>query len=291
MRHIKIYEDYSDDELMDLLGDMKSIGQAELRIEIKDGHRSGMSSREREEEKEFLSSWFFDSPKGKIKITSALMDYSAGESKIALKMNNGDVFEMKWSNSDSAQYFIDGREIYLESEQEEEGIENSDFPLEFASAGAVLMYKLHLEKKFKGSPSLLQRLKGKLGIKESEYSDEELKDLLGIMRSVGQSLTEEEEDMLQFVNQFGGGMSAEDYAETLYDYYKNPGDYGIDPEGDYYDMIWYLYENSAEDHARFDLSGPMRMSNFQRFSLASIENEPLYKLYLKMSDYYKSAKR
>ena len=437
-------ESYSDDELMDLLGDMKSIGQAELRIEIKDGHRSGMSSQEREEEKEFLSSWFFDSPKGKIKITSALMDYSAGESKIALKMNNGDVFEMKWSNSESMKYFINGREIYLESEREEEEIVNSDFPLEFASASAVLgyqdylkgkyrtsknpsfigrlkgklglkeseyseeelkallgdmrsvgqstipldinygpftgmgekdkreemevvdpwsfktpegeirvksgsvkfspdkqgtvilnmtngdvimlkdekggdyplfyvndtliinseggedspymeeypytlaaltRYELYLENKYKGKPSLLQRIKGKLGLSES-YSDEELKALLGDMRSVGQSLTEEEEDMLEFVNQFGGGMTPDDYAETLYDYFTNPEEYGIDKEGDYYDMIWYLYENSAEDHSRYNLSSPMKTGIYARWDTTKIAQEPLYKLYLKMSDYY-----
>jgi hypothetical protein len=117
------------------------------------------------------------------------------------------------------------------------------------------------------------------------YSDDELEGLLGDMRSVGQSLTEEEEDMLQFVNQFGGGMSAEDYAETLYDYYKNPGDYDIDPEGDYYDMIWYLYENSVEDHARF---GSRRMAIW---NIGGISNEPLYKMYLRMSDHYNKNRR
>jgi hypothetical protein len=118
-----------------------------------------------------------------------------------------------------------------------------------------------------------------------EYSEDELKDLFGDMRSVGQSLTEEEEDMLRFVNQFGGGMSAEDYAETLYDYYKNPGDYDIDPEGDYYDMIWYLYENSVEDHARF---GSRRMAIW---NIDGISNEPLYKMYLRMSDHYNKNKK
>ena len=124
-----------------------------------------------------------------------------------------------------------------------------------------------------------------------DYSDDELKALLGDMRSVGQSLTEEEEDMLQFVNQFGGGMSAEDYAETLYDYYKNPGDYDIDPEGDYYDMIWYLYENSVQDHARFNLSGPMGMGTYGRWDSGKIAQEPLYKLYVKMSDHYSKNRR
>jgi hypothetical protein len=88
------------------------------------------------------------------------------------------------------------------------------------------------------------------------------------------------------VNQFGGGMSAEDYAETLYDYFNNPEEYDIDKEGDYYDMIWYLYENSVEDHARFNLGGPMRMSVSPNWNIDGISKEPLYKLYIKMSDYY-----
>ena len=124
-----------------------------------------------------------------------------------------------------------------------------------------------------------------------EYSEEELRNLLDDMRSVGQSLTEEEADMLKFVNQFGGGMSPEDYADYLYDYYKNPEEYDIDPEGDYYDMIWYLYENSVEDHARFNLSGPMRMGTYQKWDEKGISEEPLYKMYLKMSDHYKQAKK
>jgi len=81
-------------------------------------------------------------------------------------------------------------------------------------------------------------------------------------------------------------MGPEDYAEYLYDYYTNPKDFDIDEDGDYYDMIWYLYENSVEDHARFNLSGPMRMGVYNRWYTSKIEQEPLYKLYLKMSDYY-----
>ena len=95
-----------------------------------------------------------------------------------------------------------------------------------------------------------------------EYSDDEIKSLISNLRTVGQALTEEEEDMLKFVSQFGGGMSAEDYAEGLYDYFTNPEEYEIDKEGDYYDMIWYLYENSVEDHARFNPNGPMRIGAY-----------------------------
>ena len=124
-----------------------------------------------------------------------------------------------------------------------------------------------------------------------DYTDDEIRDLIGDLRSVGQALTEEEEEMLKFINQFGGGKDPEEYAEYLYDYYESPEEYEIDPEGDYYDMIWYLYENSVEDHANFNLSGPMRMGSYQRWNETGISEEPLYKMYLKMSDHYKRAKR
>ena len=124
-----------------------------------------------------------------------------------------------------------------------------------------------------------------------DYSDDELKALLGDMRSVGQSLTEEEEDMLKFVDQFGAGMSPEDYAEYLYDYFTHPEEYDIDEDGDYYAMLSYLYDNSVEGHARYNLSGPMRMGEYERWYTSRIEQEPLYKLYLKMSDYWKGIKK
>lgn len=291
MKHLKtykIYEDYLDEELRDLLGDMRSVGQSRVNLDINYGPFSGMGEKEKKEEIDVADNWSFKTPQGDITVKSGSIKFSPEkEGEVILNMTNGDVIRVKDEKGDEPLFYVNDK-LIINSKGDNDIPYIEEYP--YASA-ALARYKLHLEKKFKESPSLLQRLQGKLGIKESEYSDEELKDLLDNMRSVGQSLTEKEEDMLQFVNQFGGGMSAEDYAETLYDYYKNPGDYDIDPEGDYYDMIWYLYENSVEDHARFDLEGPMRISNFQRFSLASIENEPLYKLYLKMSDHYKSAKR
>jgi hypothetical protein len=115
---------------------------------------------------------------------------------------------------------------------------------------------------------------------------ENLMDLFRSMQDLGLTLSDEEKDMLDFVHQFGGGKSPEEYAEYLYDYYTNPGEYDIDENGDYYDMIWYLYDNSVGDHARYNLSGPMRMGEYKRWDVKGIENEPLYKMYLKMSDYY-----
>ena len=273
--------DYSDEELKDLLGDMRSVGQSRVNLDIDYGPFKGMGEKDKKEEKDVVDNWSFNAPAGKIEVKSGSIKFSPEkEGEVILNMTNGDVIRMKDQKGDDPLFSVNNKPII-----DQEFVEEYPYTL-----AALSRYKLHLKNKYT-DPSLLQRLKAKLGIKESEYSEDELKALLGDMRSVGQSLTEEEEDMLQFVNQFGGGMSAEDYAETLYDYYKNPGDYDIDPEGDYYDMIWYLYENSVEDHARFDLQGPMRMSMSPNWNIGGISNEPLYKMYLKMSDHYKSAKR
>ena len=123
-----------------------------------------------------------------------------------------------------------------------------------------------------------------------EYSDEEIRSLLSDMRSLDLSLTDDEEDMLEFVIQFGADKSPEEYADYLYHYYENPEEYGIDREGNYYDMIWYLYENSVEDHARFIIGGPMRMSSGKTWDETAISNEPLYKMYIKMSGHYNKIK-
>ena len=287
MRHIKIYEDYSDDELNDLLGDMRAVGQSVIPLDINYGPFIGMGEKDKKDEKDVVNNWSFKTPEGEIGVKSGSVKFSPEkEGTVILNMTNGDVVRMKDEKEDSPLFYVNDK-LILNSEGGEDSPYMEEYPYTLA---ALTRYKFYLENKYT-NPSLLQRLKAKLGLKESEYSEDELKALLGDMRSVGQSLTEEEEDMLQFVNQFGGGMSAEDYAETLYDYYKNPGDYDIDPEGDYYDMIWYLYENSVEDHARFNLQGPMRMGEFERWYTSRIEQEPLYKMYLKMSDHYKSTKR
>ena len=116
-----------------------------------------------------------------------------------------------------------------------------------------------------------------------EYEDEEIKSLIGDLRGVGHGLTEEEEDMKEFINQFGGGMGPEEYAETLFDYYNHPEEYDIDENGDYYDMIWYLYDNSVSDFARFSLSGPMKTGAYNRWDTEGIKKNEIYQLYLKMS--------
>lgn len=124
-----------------------------------------------------------------------------------------------------------------------------------------------------------------------DYSNEELEDLFSDLKNLGLALTEEEMGMLKFINQFGGGKDPEEYAEYLYDYYTNPEEYDIDTDGEYYDMICYLYEESVSNHSRYNLGGPMRMGAYDRWDTAKIANEPLYKMYIKMSDHYKNARR
>ena len=287
MRHIKIYENYSDDELADLLGDMRSVGQSRVNLDIDYGPFKGMGEKDKKKEMDVVDSWSFIAPTGKIEVKSGSIKFSPEkEGTVILNMTNGDVIRMKDEKEDSPLFYVNDK-LILNSEGGEDSPYMEEYPYTLA---ALTRYKFYLENKYT-NPSLLQRLKAKLGLKESEYSEDELKALLGDMRSVGQSLTEEEEDMLQFVNQFGGGMSAEDYAETLYDYFTHPEEYDIDEDGDYYAMLSYLYENSVEDHARYNLSGPMRMGEFERWYTSRIEQEPLYKMYLKMSDHYKSTKR
>jgi hypothetical protein len=283
VKHIKIYEDYSDEDLKDLIGDLRSVGHSRVPMDIDYGPFTGMGEKDKKEEKDVVDHWSFKAPEGEIRVKSGSIKFSPDkQGTVILNMTNGDVVSLKDQKGDEPLFYVNGNSI-INLDGGEDSPYIDEYPYTLA---ALKRYELYLKNKFKGKPSLIQNLKKKLGLSES-YSDDEIKSLLGDLRSVGHSLTEDEEDMLKFVNQFGGGMGPEDYAETLYDYYTNPEEYNIDKEGDYYDMIWYLYENSVEDHARFILGGsPMRMGTYNRWEGGKIAQEPLYKLYLKMSDYY-----
>jgi len=107
--------------------------------------------------------------------------------------------------------------------------------------------------------------------------------LLNDLRSLGLSPTEEEIKMKKFISQFGGGLDPNDFAEYLYDYYHHPEEYGIDDESEYYNSIIDYYEEISK-HARHNLSSPMmRFGNFERWSEDGISEDPIYRLYLKMS--------
>jgi hypothetical protein len=252
-------------------------------MDIDYGPFTGMGEKDRKKETDVADSWNF----GDVKVKSGSIKVSPNRDvKVILNLTNGDVIEMEVEYRGGGTSFSVNGDWPTPLQYQEW---SNEYPY---TLDALVRYDHYLVSKYGygKKPTFFQKLKKKLGLSES-YSDDEIKSLLGDLRSVGHSLTEDEEDMLKFVNQFGGGMGPEDYAEYLYDYYTNPEDFDIDEDGDYYDMIWYLYENSVEDHARFNLSGPMRIGSYNRWDTDKIAQEPLYKLYLKMSGYYSQNRR
>lgn len=118
----------------------------------------------------------------------------------------------------------------------------------------------------------------------SENNDDlDLDGLVSSFQNLGINMSEEEIQMKKFMEMFGREKDPQEWAEYLFDYYHNPAEYDIEEDSEYYEQICQFYEDSVEPHKRFDLHGPMRFGNFQRFDLDSIEETPEYRLYLKVS--------
>ena len=119
----------------------------------------------------------------------------------------------------------------------------------------------------------------------SEGDDlDDLEDLISNFQNLGINMTEEEIQMEKFIEQFGRDKDPEEWAEYLFDYYHHPYEYDIEEDSEYYERICQFYEDSVDPHKRFDLNGPMRMGQYQRFDLDSIKKTPEYKLYKTMSE-------
>lgn len=120
----------------------------------------------------------------------------------------------------------------------------------------------------------------------SEGNDlDDLDDLISGFQNLGINMTEEEIQMQKFVRQFGIDMDPNEWAEYLFDYYHKPLDYDIEEDSEYYEQICKFYEDSVDPHKRFDLQGPgMRLGQYQRFDLDSIEKTPEYRLYKEMCE-------
>jgi len=117
----------------------------------------------------------------------------------------------------------------------------------------------------------------------TEKDGENLRDLISTLQDLGFSATPREIEMKKFISDFGANKDSEEWAEYLDDYYHNPEEYSIDTNSNYYGLICKFYEDSVEPHARFILSGPMRMMTFDRFDYDRISETPEYKLYSRMS--------
>jgi hypothetical protein len=117
----------------------------------------------------------------------------------------------------------------------------------------------------------------------TEKDGENLRDLISTLQDLGFSATPREIEMKKFISDFGANKNSEEWAEYLDDYYRNPEEYSIDTNSDYYGLICKFYEDSVKPHARFILHGPMGWSTFDRFDYDRISETPEYKLYLRMS--------
>jgi hypothetical protein len=117
----------------------------------------------------------------------------------------------------------------------------------------------------------------------TEKDGENLRDLISTLQDLGFSATPREIEMKKFISDFGANKNSEEWAEYLDDYYRNPEEYSIDTNSDYYGLICKFYEDSVEPHARFILHGPMGRSTFDRFDYDRISETPEYKLYSRMS--------
>ena len=193
MKHIKLFEDYTDDELRDLIGGLQSVGQSEVRMDIDYGHLFGMKEKDKQEERDVVNSWSFPTPGGEIGVKSGSIKVHPDRKVfVILNLTNGDVIETVTDDYEGVSFSVNGNRI-LNSEDDEDDspYDNENYNMGIVdyphTLAALTRYERHLTNKSRSkTPTFLQRLKAKLGLKES-YSEEELMDLMGDLRGVGHS--------------------------------------------------------------------------------------------------------
>ena len=182
MKYLKIYEEYSDEDLQGLIGDLQNVGLSRVPLDIDYGPYHGMGEKEKEGERNTVDNWSFEIPGGEdVRVKSGSIKVSPDKiTTVILNINNGDVLELK---SDDPGYKVSFSV-------------NGKFPPQLQTNAwmneepescliALGRYENYLKEKYnspKNPPTFFQRLKKKIGLDESDYSDEELRDLLGDMR-------------------------------------------------------------------------------------------------------------
>jgi hypothetical protein len=234
-KKLGLSESYSDDELMDLIGDLKSIGQSEVPLDIDYGHLFGMKEKDKQEERDIVNSWSLPTPGGEIEVKSGSIKVHPDRKVfVILNLTNGDVIETVTDDYEGVSFSVNGNPILnLKDEEDDEdspydnenynmGIE--DYPHTLA---ALTRYERHLANKSRSkTPTFLQRIKAKLGLKES-YSEEELMDLMGDLRGVGHSNVIFNVDMSKAE---GDHKVEKDQCENWVSY-RNPGVHVVRIEG------------------------------------------------------------
>ena len=233
MKHIRLFEEYTEDELRDLIGDLKSVGQSEVPLDIDYGHLFGMNEKHKQEERDIVNSWSFPTPGGEIEVKSGSIKVHPNKKVfVILNLTNGDVIETVTDDYEGVSLSVNGNPI-LNSEDDEDdspydnenynmGIEDYPFTL-----SALKRYERHLANKSRSKPpTFLQRMKAKLGLRES-YSEEELMDLMGDLRGVGHSNVVFKVDLSKAQ---GDHQVEKDECENWVSY-RNPGVHVVRIEG------------------------------------------------------------
>jgi hypothetical protein len=185
MKHIKLYEDYTDDEIRDLVGDLQNVGLSRVPLDIDYGPYRGMGEEEKEEERNIVDNWSFEIPGGKdVRVKSGSIKVSPGKiTRVVLNMTNGDVLKLKTDNK------ISGTESFSINGEFPDPLQKSSWVAgdPTYTLDALTRYEHYLINKYKigqKPPTFFQRLKKKLGLDES-YSDDEIRDLMGDLRGIG----------------------------------------------------------------------------------------------------------
>lgn len=185
MKHIKLYEEYSDEDLQGLIGDLQTVGLSRVPLDIDYGPYRGMGEKEKEEERNIVDNWSFEIPGGKdVRVKSGSIKVSPGKiTRVVLNMTNGDILKLKTDGKIlSTESFSINGEFPYHLQKSSWVIDDPTYTLD-----ALTRYEHYLINKYKigqKPPTFFQRLKKKLGLDES-YSDDEIRDLMGDLRGVG----------------------------------------------------------------------------------------------------------
>jgi len=115
MKHLKLYEDYSDDEIKDLMGDLHSVGYSPLVFKLYFPEDSSGQGHQKKEE-EYAENWKseIDPKRHIVKVEGALAD-ETDHDWVDVTLNNGDFieysyqFDRRWGDSES-KFKINGKE-------------------------------------------------------------------------------------------------------------------------------------------------------------------------------------
>ncbi len=192
MKHIKIYEEYTDDEIKDLIGDLDKVGHYKIPFVIE----APMSEKQKDMEEKAVEMWSFKSLGEELKVKSGKLISPSNERTIlSLEITNGDKIILV-KELGGFVFSINGEyPSQLQGDMRYSG--SSFYPRDYTysyAEDALGRYKNWLH--FRNVPDpeipaqkekgLLRKIKSKFGIEES-YSDDEIRELMGDLHKVGHS--------------------------------------------------------------------------------------------------------